>query len=55
MDWFWNSIGWCFEQIFKLMPWMGMWFNKLLIIIGFVSFFGWLWYSSQHKEVEKFD
>ena len=55
MDWFWNGLAAFFQFIFKIMDWMSPWFNKLLIIIGFVSFFIWLWYMSKQKEVEKFD
>ena len=55
MDGFWNLIAKFFEAIFSVMPWIGLWFNKLLIVIGFVSFFLWVGYMSRQKETEKFD
>jgi hypothetical protein len=52
---FWNFIGDVFQAVFSLMPAMGLWFNKLLIVIAFIAFFIWLNYMSKQKEVEKFD
>jgi hypothetical protein len=37
------------------MNWMSPWFNKLLIVIGFLAFFIWVSYMSKQKEIEKFD
>jgi len=55
MDAFWNFIAKFFEAIFSVMPWIGLWFNKLLITIGFIAFFLWVRYMSRQKETEKFD
>ena len=55
MDGFWNFLAKFFEAIFSAMPWIGLWFNKLLIVIGFVAFFGWVYYMSRQNEIEKFD
>ena len=55
MDGFWNFLAKFFEAIFSVMNWMGPWFNKLLIVIGFVAFFLWVGYMSRQKETEKFD
>ena len=55
MDGFWNFLAKFFEAIFSVMPAMGPIFNKLLIVIGFIAFFGWVWYMSKQNEVEKFD
>jgi hypothetical protein len=52
---FWNLIADFFQAIFSIMPAMGRGFNILLIIIGFLAFFIWLWYMSRQREVEKFD
>jgi hypothetical protein len=52
---FWNFIGDIFEAIFSLLPAMGLWFNKLLIVVAFIAFFIWLNYMRKQKEVEKFD
>ena len=55
MDAFWHFIAHCFQIIFKVMNWMSPWFNKLLIVIGFIAFFIWVNYMSKQKEIEKFD
>ncbi|MBK7853113.1 MAG: hypothetical protein IPJ66_18850 [Bacteroidetes bacterium] len=55
MDGFWYFLGDFFNGIFKMVPFMGLWFNKFLIVIGFIAFFAWLNYMRQHQEVEKFD
>lgn len=55
MDAFWNFIAKVFEAIFSVMPWIGLWFNKLLIAIGFVSFILWVGYMSRQQEIEKLD
>ena len=55
MDGVWKFLAAFFEAIFSVMPWIGLWFNKLLIVIGFVAFFGWVWYMSRQNEIEKFD
>ena len=34
---------------------MGYGFNMLLIAIGFIAFFSWVWYMSKQKEVTKWD
>jgi hypothetical protein len=52
---FWNFIGKMFEAIFSILPAMGLWFNKLLIVVAFIAFIIWLNYMSKQKEVEKFD
>jgi len=52
---FWNFIGGIFQAIFKFMAAIGWGFNLLLIVIGFVAFFGWLAYMSKQKEVTKWD
>jgi hypothetical protein len=51
----WNFIGKMFQAVFSLLPSMGLWFNKLLIVVAFIAFFLWLNYMSKQKEVEKFD
>jgi len=55
MDAFWNFLAKIFEAIFSVMSVIGSGFNKLLILIGFIAFFGWVWYMTQQKETEKFD
>jgi hypothetical protein len=55
MDGFWNFLAKFFEAIFSVMTMIGPWFNKLLIVIGFVAFFLWVGYMSRQKETEKFD
>ena len=55
MDAIWYLIGDFFSLMFKVVPFFGLWFNKALIVIGFVAFILWLRYMSQHKTVEKFD
>lgn len=52
---FWHCIGDMFQAMFKIVPPVGMFFNKLLIAIGFIAFFGWMRFMSQNKSVEKFD
>ena len=44
-----------FQAIFKGMAAIGWGFNMILIIIGFIAFFGWIYYMSKQKEVEKWD
>jgi hypothetical protein len=55
MDAIWYLIGDFFRLTFTVVPFFGLWFNKLLIAIGFIAFLGWLWYMNKHKTVEKFD
>ncbi len=55
MTGFWYFIGDIFEAIFTIVPFFGLWLNKALIVVGFVAFFGWLWYMNKHKEVTKWD
>ncbi len=55
MDGFWYFIADCFQAIFKVMNWVSPWFNKMLIVIGFIAFFIWVNYMTKQKEVEKFD
>lgn len=55
MTGFWNFLGEFFTAIFKLVPFFGLWFNKLLIVIGFIAFFSWLNYMRKNKEVEDFN
>jgi hypothetical protein len=55
MNSFWNFIAKFFEAIFGVMDMVSPWFNKLLITIGFIAFFIWIWYMSKQNEVEKFD
>ncbi|MFM7216516.1 MAG: hypothetical protein ACKO1U_00705 [Bacteroidota bacterium] len=55
MTGFWYFLRDMFEGLFKIVPPVGLFFNKLLIAIGFIAFFGWMWYSSKNKSVEKFD
>lgn len=55
MTGFWLFLGDLFQAIFKVVPFFGLWMNKLLIVIGFIAFFGWLRYMIQHKEVTKWD
>jgi len=51
----WNFIASFFQAIFNIMNGMSPWFNKLLIVTGFIAFFIWLWYMSKQNEVEKWD
>ncbi|MBP6334730.1 MAG: hypothetical protein KA444_04590 [Bacteroidia bacterium] len=55
MDAVWHFIGSFFEGIFKFVPFMGLWFNKFLIVIGFIAFFLWISYMSKQKPEQKFD
>jgi hypothetical protein len=55
MDAVWYFIASFMEGIFRFVPFVGLWFNKLLIAIGFVAFFLWLNYMSRQKEEQKFD
>lgn len=55
MTGFWYFLGDMFESIFKVVPFFGLWFNKLLIVLGFIAYFFWLRYMSKQNEVEKFD
>lgn len=51
----WYFLRDVFEGLFKIVPFMGLFFNKLLIAIGFGAFFAWMWYMNKHKSVEKID
>jgi hypothetical protein len=51
----WNAIGNFFQFLFSIMDAVSPFWNKLLIVIGFVAFFIWLNYMNKHKDVEKFD
>jgi hypothetical protein len=51
----WYFLRDVFEGIFKIVPFLGLFFNKLLIAIGFCAFFGWMWYMNKNKSVEKID
>jgi hypothetical protein len=55
MDAIWYLIGDFFKLTFTVVPFFGLWFNKLLIVTGFVAFVLWLRYMSKHKTIEKFD
>ena len=55
MSGFWYFLGDLFEAIFKVVPFFGLWINKLLIVVGFIAFVGWLRYMSKNKEVTKWD
>jgi hypothetical protein len=55
MDAVWHFIGSFFEGIFEAVPFIGLWFNKLLIAIGSVAFVIWLVYMSKQEEEQKFD
>lgn len=55
MDAVWYFIGDLFQGIFKVVPFFGLFFNKLLIVIGFIAFFAWLRYMAQNKEVTNWD
>ncbi|HNS12854.1 MAG TPA: hypothetical protein PKM97_09600 [Bacteroidia bacterium] len=55
MDAIWHFIASFFEGIFKAVPLIGLWFNKMMIVIGFIAFFLWLSYMSKQKEEQKFD
>jgi len=55
MDAIWHFIASFFEGIFKAVPFIGLWFNKMMIVIGFIAFFLWLSYMSKQKEEQKFD
>lgn len=55
MTGFWYFLRDVFEGLFTIVPTLGLFFNKLLIAIGFISFFAWMSYMSKHKSVEKFD
>jgi len=51
----WNAIAAFFQFIFGIMNAVSPFWNKMLIVIGFVAFFIWLSYMAKHKDVEKFD
>lgn len=53
MSGFWYFLGDLFQSIFKVVPFFGLWFNKLLIVIGFIAFFSWLAYMRRHPDAEK--
>jgi len=55
MDAIWHFIGDFFQGIFEVVPFIGLWFNKMMIGIGFVAFILWLSYMSKQKEEQKFD
>jgi hypothetical protein len=55
MDAVWYFIGDLFQGIFKIVPFFGLFLNKVLIVIGFIAFFLWLRYMSQNKEVTNWD
>ena len=55
MDAFWHFIERFFQGIFKFVPFFGLWFNKMMIVIGFIAFILWLNYMSKQKEEQKFD
>ncbi|MFM8432922.1 MAG: hypothetical protein ACKOA1_09010 [Bacteroidota bacterium] len=55
MTGFWYFLRDVFEGLFTVVPFIGLFLNKILIAIGFFAFFGWLWYSSKNQSVEKFD
>jgi hypothetical protein len=46
----WYLLGELFTAIFSIVPFFGLWFNKLLILIGFVAFFLWLRYMALHSK-----
>jgi len=52
---FWGFIAKMFQAIFSLLPSMGLWFNKLIMVVGAIALIIWLNYMSKQKEVEKFD
>ena len=52
---FWNFIASMFNAVFSIMPAMGLWFNKLIMVVGAIALVIWLNYMSKQKEVEKFD
>ena len=52
---FWKFLASIFQAIFKVMAGIGWGFNLLLIIIGFIAFFAWIWYMTRQKEVTKWD
>lgn len=52
---FWNAIGNFFQFLFRIMDALSPFWNKMLIVIGFIAFFTWCWYMINHKDVEKFD
>lgn len=55
MDAIWYSIGDFFSLTFTVVPFFGLWFNKALIVIGFIAFFLWLRHMDKNRTVEKFD
>lgn len=55
MTGFWFFLRDVFEGVFKIVPPLGLFFNKLLIAIGFIAFFGWMRYMSKNKSVEHID
>ena len=52
---FWGFIAKMFNAVFSIMPSMGLWFNKLIMIVGVIALVIWLNEMRKHKEVEKFD
>jgi hypothetical protein len=55
MDIIWYFIGDLFRLIFSVVPFFGLWINKLLIVVGFVAIVYWMNYMKNHKTVEKWD
>ena len=55
MTGFWNFLGAFFQGIFKLVPFFGLFLNKVLIVVGFIAFFYWLSQMAKDKEVTKWD
>ena len=53
MDAVWHFIADCYQAVFNIMPTLGLWFNKLLIVVGFVAFFYWVKQMAGHKEIEQ--
>jgi hypothetical protein len=55
MDAIWYLIGDFFRIVFTVVPFFGLWFNKVLMVIGFVAFVLWLRHMKNHQIEEKFD
>lgn len=55
MDIFWYLLGDLFRLIFFVVPFFGLFINKLFIAVGFVAFFLWCAYMNKHQVTEKFD
>ena len=53
---FWYFIGDMFQAIFGFVNhYMAGWFNKFLIVVGFIFFIGWIRYMIKNKEVTNWD